>query len=112
VLGGVSVTVVPLLPRDGARVHSEGNSAVGKSPGVHGDILAPRPVMIPAWERGPSNPIGRPLRQVLRFMLLRRELDRWEREIGGSIDLVVFAGTYDWEFDFVGPRVDRLLGRE
>jgi len=112
VLGNLGVTVVPFVPSDGARVSSEENPTARKSPGVHGEVLAPRPVMPPAWERRLSGTIGRPLRQLLSFMFLRRGLDRWERETGRSIDLVFFACVYDWEFDLVGPWAGRLLGHD
>lgn len=112
VLRGLGVTVVPFVPCAGTREPFKEHPAEGKSPGPQGGIEAPRPVVAPAWERRLSGPIGRPLRQILSFMLLRRELDRWERETGRNIDLVFFACVYDWEFDLVGPWVGRFIERD
>lgn len=112
VLGDLGVTVVPFVPRAGALDPLGEHPAERNSPGTRSRIQPARPVVAPTWERRLSGPIGRPLRQILSFMLLRRELDRWEREMGRNIDLVFFACVYDWEFDLVGPWVGRLLGHD
>jgi glycosyltransferase involved in cell wall biosynthesis len=102
-------TVVPFVPRsvDAAALH-----VTGATPATQERIL-PSQAVEPRWaESWLRRSIGRWTRQALRFALLRRQLDRWERDSGQRIDVVFFACIYDWEFDIFGGWLGGILGRD
>lgn len=110
-LADQGATVVPFLPRPGDFDADEPHCDAGGEPGRHG-ILPPQAVLPPGSDRWIRRRIGRWSRQLLKFFLLRRQLDHWERQSGRAIDLVFFACIYDWEFDVVGPWIGRLLAKD
>jgi glycosyltransferase involved in cell wall biosynthesis len=104
-------TVVPFVPRPAdfdASIAMEASSVEVSGPGRIAEARAAAPTGGEWWIH---SRIGRCLRQLLRFSLLRRQLDRWERESGRKIDVVFFACIYDWEFDFAGRWVGTILAR-
>jgi glycosyltransferase involved in cell wall biosynthesis len=109
-LAGQGATVVPFLPHP-EDFDDEANSDAGSMPRRNG-ILPPQPVLPSGSDRWIRWRIGRWSRQLLMFLLLRRQLKRWERHSGRAIDFVFFACIYDWEFDVVGPWIGSLLAKD
>lgn len=110
-LAGHGATVVPFVPQSVNAAALDVTGLAGATPAIRERILPPRGVE-PRWACRLRGVIGPWLRQVLRCVVLRRQLDRWERETGRRIDHVFFACIYDWEFDVVGRWVGSILGRD